>query len=516
MAEEIPEQVQKFIQSFYKAFLENDVHALFNHYEVQFNKLTETYFQKSAWPDPVRQVSPLVNDDQTFLIFYSEVYYRHIYAKLSPSLEDRTGSYNNYCNLFNTLLNSEYGPVSFELPEKWLWDIIDEFIYQFNQFSYFRSKLLKAKTTESSRDLQYLEENEDTWSSYSVLNALYSLVGRSCIVEQLKDQKLNGTHSSPIEIAGEYGSLPLYKNLGYYSIIGLLRIHTISGDFTLALKTMEFIDLDRKTFFSRVPGCHFSTYYYVGFCYLMLHRYSDAIRIFSSILLYVSRTKNINKSGQYDVFTKKSEQMYALLTILIGLAPQKLDETLQNAIKEKFGDKYIKIQRSQPEEALAVYEELFKYGSPRFVSTSLHQNSNQTMNLHLKIFMLKVKSIVFMPTLKSYLSLYSSIDISKLAKFLDMEESELSSILLTYKLNNRQLKWVSGELLSGEYANVYDLDIELVEGANGKTLINVKETKTVRKFADWFIRNTIKNYAVQDSINGKFDDSKSKKNSSKK
>lgn len=501
-ANAIPQPVEEFIKTFYKAYLENNVYELHDCYENEFNKLTETYYKNTPWPDPVDQVASLVNDDQIFLVLYSEVYYRHIYARLNPTLEHRTGSYNNYCNLFNLLLNSEDGPVTFDLPNKWLWEIVDEFIYQFNQFSVYRTKLILNKKNADSVELSYVQEHHEVWSAYSVLNALYSLIGRSQIVEQLKDSKITiyNTNNINTEIAGEYGSLPLYRNLGYFSLIGLLRIHTLLGDFTLALKTMEHIELDKKAFFTKIPGCHFTTYYYVGFCYLMLHRYSDSIKTFSHILLYISRTRNINRSGQYDVVTKKSEQMYALLTILIGLAPRRLDDTLQSGIKEKFGDKFLKIQRGG-EESLAIYEELFKFGSPKFISTSIPipDHVNDPLYLHLKIFMLKVKNIVFIPTLKSYLSLYSKLDMSKLANFLEIDENELMSILLTYKLNNKQLKWVDGELLNGEYVNVYGLDISLEED-NGKTFIHVKESKNVRKFADYFVRNTFKDYLVQSTI----------------
>lgn len=45
---------------------------------------------------------------------------------------------------------------------------------------------------------------------------------------------------------GEYGSHPLYKMLGYFSIIGLLRVHVLLGDFTLALKVMDNVELNQK------------------------------------------------------------------------------------------------------------------------------------------------------------------------------------------------------------------------------------------------------------------------------
>lgn len=48
------------------------------------------------------------------------------------------------------------------------------------------------------------------------------------------------------EIVGEYGTKPLYRMLGYFSIIGLLRVHSLLGDFTLALKVMENVELNQK------------------------------------------------------------------------------------------------------------------------------------------------------------------------------------------------------------------------------------------------------------------------------
>ena len=52
------------------------------------------------------------------------------------------------------------------------------------------------------------------------------------------------------EIVGEYGQRPLYRMLGYFSIIGLLRVHVLLGDFTLALKVMDNVELNQKVFLS--------------------------------------------------------------------------------------------------------------------------------------------------------------------------------------------------------------------------------------------------------------------------
>lgn len=62
-----------------------------------------------------------------------------------------------------------------------MWDIIDEFIYQFQSFCVWRSKV-KSKTEE---ELALLADANQVWSSYSVLNVLYSLIQKSKINEHL-------------------------------------------------------------------------------------------------------------------------------------------------------------------------------------------------------------------------------------------------------------------------------------------------------------------------------------------
>ena len=43
--------------------------------------------------------------DQLFLILYRELYYRHVYSRLQPNIDDRFHSYENSCELFNYLLS---------------------------------------------------------------------------------------------------------------------------------------------------------------------------------------------------------------------------------------------------------------------------------------------------------------------------------------------------------------------------------------------------------------------------
>ena len=78
----------------------------------------------------------------------------------------------------------------------------------------------------------------------------------------------------PVSIAGDFGSHSLYKNLGYFSLIGLLRLHTQLGDYHQALQSVANVQLSKKVLATtRVPASQISLYYYVGFCYLMMRRY---------------------------------------------------------------------------------------------------------------------------------------------------------------------------------------------------------------------------------------------------
>ncbi|CRK20898.1 hypothetical protein BN1723_017888, partial [Verticillium longisporum] len=231
---------------------------------------------------------------------------------------------------------------------------------------------------------------------------------------------------------------------------------------SLALKTLDDIELNKKAMFARVMAAHFTTYYYVGFSYMMMHRYSDAIRMFSHILVYVSRTKNFQKSAQYDSITKKNEQMYALIAICVAFQPTRLDDTIHTALREKYGDQLLKLQRGGPE-SLPIFEELFRTACPKFISPTPPDFENPEANIdpvehHLSIFMDEVKTNMWSPTIKSYLRLYTTMDLNKLSGFLDVKPDELRAWLLVSKQRTKQLRWSENSLLDGDLVNVSDLD----------------------------------------------------------
>ncbi|KAI5198364.1 eukaryotic translation initiation factor 3 [Aureobasidium subglaciale] len=404
------------------------------------------------------------------------------------TLETKIASYDSYCNLFHFILNSE-GPVDLDVPNHyWAWEVIDEFIYQFNSFCAYRQKV--ALKQDNDEDAQILRDNPNTWGCYSVLNVLYSLIQRSQIQEQLEARKRG---EDPAAYAGEYGNRPLYQMLGYFSLIGLLRVHCLLGDFSMALKTLDNIDLNKKSMFPRIMAAQFSTYYYVGFSYMMMHRYTDAIRMFTHILIYISRTKNFQKNAQYDSIAKKSDQMYALVAICVALNPTRLDDTVHSALREKYGEQFARMQLGGPE-SLPVFEELFRQACPRFISPTAPDFENPSVNVdpiehHLSIFMEEVKNNMWSPTVRSYLKLYTTMDIKKLAGFLEIDPDTLRGWLLVNKQRSKQVRHTEGGLLDGDVVTTNDLDYAM-QG----DLIHVSEAKVGRRLVDWYLRNLSRTY----------------------
>lgn len=140
---------------------------------------------------------------------------------------------------FGILLMSSYirflsaNKQSYSSSSSW---IIRFFIkFQYQSFNQHCSKMAKKKEEE----LEVLRNNTNLWNVHQILNVLHSLVEKSNINVLLEDDSKD---------PGEFGSHDLYKYLGYFSLIGLLRLHSLHGDYHLALKVIERIDFNSEVF----------------------------------------------------------------------------------------------------------------------------------------------------------------------------------------------------------------------------------------------------------------------------
>jgi len=476
---DLPDVIRSFIVYFQKNVRDCNVYEVHSIYENSFNKLTDRYYKTSPWP-PAEAIAPLVDSDQQFLLLYKELYYRHIYSKLQPTLEQRIESWLNYCDIFNLLLEGK-GPLSLQLPNQWLWDMIDEFIYQFQAFCQFRARV-KNKTEE---EIALLKEAKHVWSVHKVFYYLHALVDKSCIKAHLAGEECD----SP------FVKSQLYLMLGYFSMVGLLRMHCLLADYNLALKTVESIDLSKKGLFTRVFACHISVFYYVGWAYLMTRRYTDTIKTFSNILFYIGRTKQYHtRSYQYEQILKKNEQMYGLLAIAVSLSPQQqTDDNILSTLRDKFSDRLTRMQSNNVD--VAAYEELFAFACPKFVSPSPpnyddlppNYQPQEAYRLQLKLFLSTVDQQKMLPTIRSFLKLYTTIGLSKLAALLEEDEGTLREHLQCLKHKTHALAWTGGSPLSGEWASSADVDFYV-----DNEMAHVADFTISRKHSDYFVKQIVK------------------------
>ncbi|KAG1330369.1 eukaryotic translation initiation factor 3 subunit L [Cocos nucifera] len=498
----VPDSVKTFVVHLYRHIREKNVYEIHQMYEGSFQRLSERMFRDSPWPS-VEAVAPYVDNDHVFCLLYREMWFRHVYARLSPTGRQRIESWDNYCSLFGVVL---HGVVNMQLPNQWLWDMVDEFVYQFQSYCQYRAKL-KNKTEE---ELQLLRQYGQAWNVYGVLNYLQALVEKS-MIHQILEREKEGLEQFTATDGYDYeGGSNVLKMLGYYSMIGLLRVHCLLGDYHTGLKCLAPIDISQQGVYTIVIGSHISTIYHYGFANMMLRRenpsllvldlgifsfffpkrYVEAIREFNKILLYILKYKQYHqKSPQYDQILKKNEQMYALLAICLSLCPQTklVEENVSTQLKDKYSEKMLKMQRYD-DEAYAVYDELFSYACPKFITPSapileepLTNYNQDAYRLQLKLFLYEVKQQQLLAGVRSFLKLYSTISIGKLATYMEVDEPTLRTILMTYKHKMHAVD-SDGKIISNA-----DVDFYIDED-----IIHVVESKSTKRYGDYFLRQILK------------------------
>ncbi|KAG5225368.1 eukaryotic translation initiation factor [Salix suchowensis] len=250
--------------------------------------------------------------------------------------------------------------------------------------------------------------------------------------------------------------------------------------------------------YATVIGSHITAIYHYGFANLMLRRYVDAIREFNKILLHIYKTKQYHhKSSQYEQILKKNEQMYALLAICLSLCQQVklLDETVNAQLREKYGEKMARMQRYD-DEAFAIYDELFSYACPKFITPSAPSfeeplvNYNQdAYRLQLKLFLYEVKQQQLLSGVRIFLKVYSTISLGKLANYMEVDEPTLRTILMTYKHKTHAVD-SEGKIISNADVDFYIDD----------DMIHVVDTKPVRRYGDYFLRQIVKLEGVMNEM----------------
>ncbi|KAJ6330137.1 hypothetical protein OIU76_008878 [Salix suchowensis] len=473
----VPDSVKSFVTHLYRHIREKNVYEIHQMYETSFQTLSDHLFKDTPWPS-VDAVANYVDNDHVFCLLYREMWFRHLYARLSPTLKQRIDSWDNYCSLFQVVL---HGVVNMQLPNQWLWDMVDEFVYQFQSFCQYRAKM-KNKT---EQEIALLRQFDQAWNVYGVLNFLQALVEKSSIIQILEHEKEGIEQFTATDGYDYSGGSNVLKVLGYFSMVGLLRVHCLLGDYHTGLKCLLPIDISQQGVYTSVIGSHIATIYHYGFANLMLRRtptllfplswsillksimpvtlrYVDAIREFNKILLYIYKTKQYHqKSSQYEQILKKNEQMYALLASCLSLCPQVklVDETVNAQLREKYGEKMARMQRYD-DEAFSLYDELFSYACPKFITPSAPSFEEPLVNYNQDAYRLQLKAVSLR---------------SKTATIV------VRTILMTYKHKTHAVD-SKGKIISNA-----DVDFYIDED-----MIHVVDTKPVKRYGDYFLRQIVK------------------------
>lgn len=494
---DIPDGAAQYLTYFYKKFLERNVAELHSLYESTFQDLTNRYFKNSNWPSP-ESVSPLFNNDKTFLLLYKELYYRHLFSKMQPTLLQRFEGWNNYCDLFNCFRQN--GMIDYDLPPSWLWDMVDEFIYQFESWCQYRAKL-KSK---SQQDIEYIRDNDYIWNVQSVLQLLHVLVHKSNIIPWLLHNGVSSGSSDPDDNSFDISTLPVYRYIGYFSIIGLLRVNTLLGDYKLALMVLQPLDFNiTSALFTHVTACHVSINYYMGFCYIMLRRYEDAVRVFSSTVVHIGRIKhNHTRSYQYEQINKRNDQIMTLLALCLALRPQQVDESVYSLVRDKAGDRLSRMRQGE----MQAYEDLFNYASPKFISpappdyTDIVDTNLEAPRHQTRLFMREVQHQRALPDIRSYLKLYTTIEIEKLASLTDVDEATLRSHLHALKHKSwAECGSFENPPLNGKYITSSDVGFHIE-----RNVVHISDTKATPRFGEYFIQHIGKLDDLLDQLKRKF------------
>ncbi|CAI5441908.1 unnamed protein product [Caenorhabditis angaria] len=495
----VPNEVADYLAYFARMIEEQNVPEILTLYDQAFPDLTERFFREKMWPDETVVERIIGPGNKIFIILYKELYYRQLYARNArgPLLVHRYESFMNYQELFSELLSSK-DPLPISLPNIWIWDIIDEFVYQFQAFCLYKANPGKRSADEVD-ELINIEENQNAWNIYPVLNILYSLLSKSQINEQLQALR---EKRNPDSVSDEFGQSDLYFKLGYFALIGLLRTHVLLGDYHQALKTVQYVDIDPKGIYNTVPTCLVTLHYFVGFSHLMMRNYGEATKLFVNCLLYIQRTKSIQtqqpakKNFQYDVIGKTWDQLFYLLGICLAVQPQRIDESIASQLSERCGERIMHMANGNIDE----FRNAFSTGCPKFLSptTVVYEGTNQSKEpllRQLQSFLEGIESQMALPVLRGYLKLYTTLPTKKLASFMDVDNDHYDSFLgklLTYKMIVNELG--KDGVLANNDDDEPQTDIDFYVD---RDMICIADTKVARHVGEHFIRHIQKLHEVQ-------------------
>jgi len=142
-----------------------------------------------------------------------------------------------------------------------------------------------------------------------------------------------------------------------------------------------------------------------------------------------------------------------------------------------------------------VFEKVFASACPKFINpctpnynVSHFFRPESAYRTQLNLFLYEVRQQTVLPTIRSYLKLYTSIPIEKLARFCEMSPEIFREQLLSLKRSANQLVHQdSSPPLEGKMSAVNDIHFYIVGD-----MVYVGETRTPQRHGQYFLTQALK------------------------
>ena len=473
-------------------------------YEVDFNDLSQKYFANTAWPSP-QTIAAECNGDPLFLAVYRELTHRHWHAVSRPNLRDRMEGWQVYRELFEELLDSDAS--DYYLLPGWVFDILNEFVYQFQGFCQIRSAVYVSARKNGLLNEDGTRNTNAPNANQNLIDNLNTLEGATEAWEvQAVFSYLHRLTSAGWPLEGK-SVLPVHTYLSLFGSVSTSRLECLLGDFSACLQALEPLDTHAnytipKTMeddsnkqqtvaetLASVFGARVSIAYHAGVSLLVLRRYKDALSTLAPLCATLQRGF---QTGQVtEQYSKQYDRMLALVALLTHLVPgstSQLEDSVVRAIREKHGSKL---------QAATSYEEWFQ--APKFIAATLPPTSNTpgTMVYYrqqvLKEFLQETKA--HGRDLHSYLSLYATLPLHKLAHLHDSDTvDDFLPLLLQYKLRMRQLERPqdTSSDAAASFQTALDIQYYVVDD-----MVHVDEAEKPRRLEHYFVDQMEQDYEIR-------------------
>lgn len=462
-------------------------------YERRFRQLTDELkygydsngkvFRSWPWIDDPK-IQALTHLHPKTLALYSFQCCKFLFTDKHAVALSATRAWDTFCSMVDVLLApAEVRPTAASYSNGIMWDIFDEMVFQLSQV--YQKRLNKKK------DVQKV------WNVATVCEKLQTVVEQAGTLEDLK-QVASGVIPPSILLSPTNNHQR--SAAGLFSIITLMRVDVLLGDFQGALRRLEPLSVPifgRRYFGGEgVEGAapaHIALYYHIGFCYLMLRRYEDAANNFRVCLAVKAKSRRYSDKVQAE-----AASLYSIVCILANIPMEDVGGLIDDRLRANFEDEVRQLAAGQHEK----FREVFSRTSPKFLTipiagTFADNTVQEGKEVQTRMFMREVMQHIHIIALRGYFHVYRTISTEKIDSLLsahdDGEKIDGHAVLLSMKHKSKQLvhDGKSANLLAGTYrasasvALAIDGDsVQLIALGADSTI----EEKYVRRIEDLDIR----------------------------